>query len=356
MRRKITSLCVTPETSLGETIACIDRNQKGIALVVDTEGKLVGTVTDGDIRRAILARINLDSSIATLLEKKRRTPYGNPVTASQDTPTPQLLDLMREKQIQQIPLLDSEQRVIDLVSLQDLAPDGLLDVRAVIMAGGFGTRLQPLTNDLPKPMLPVGGRPLMEHIVKQLRVAGIQRVNVTTHYKPEKIMDHFGDGQAFDVALSYVNEDLPLGTGGALGLLPTPNEPTLVINGDILTDINIRAFVDYHREYKADMTVAVRRYEVEIPYGVVEAEEGHIKRINEKPTHTYFVNAGIYLIEPSVYELIPAGKSFHMTDLIGWLIQAKRTVVSFPVREDWLDVGRHADYVRAQEKAVGTTP
>lgn len=351
---KIAELCVAPETSVCDAIACIDKNQKGIVLVVDASHKLLGTVTDGDIRRAVLARLPLESPIGELIEKKRSTPYYRPIVAAKTSTTARLLELMLEKQVHQVPLLDEQERVVDLITMQDLVPDQPLDIQAVIMAGGFGTRLQPLTNDLPKPMLPVGGRPLMEHIVKQLRVAGIQRVNVTTHYKPEKIMDHFGDGQAFDVALSYVNEDLPLGTGGALGLLPTPSEPTLVINGDILTDINIRAFVDYHREYKAAMTVAVRRYEVEVPYGVIEAEECHIKRINEKPKLTFFVNAGIYLIEPSVYELIPAGKSFHMTDLIEWLIQAKRTVVSFPIREDWLDVGRHADYALAQEKAANT--
>lgn len=346
----ITSLCLTPETPVCDAIACIDRNQKGIALVVGPERQLLGTVTDGDIRRAVLARIPLESPVGNLIEKKRSTPYYRPISALKSSSTAKLLELMLEKQINQVPLLDDQEHVVDLITMKDLVPDQPLDIQAVIMAGGFGTRLKPLTNDLPKPMLPVGGRPLMEHIVKQLRVAGIQRVNVTTHYKPEKIKDHFGDGQAFDVTLNYVNEDLPLGTAGALGLLPEPTEPMLVINGDILTDINIRAFVDYHREYHADMTVAVRRYEVEVPYGVVETEDSHVIRIKEKPKQTFFVNAGIYLIEPSVYQHIPAGKSFHMTDLIEWLIQAKRTVVSFPLHEYWLDVGRHDDYARAQEK------
>lgn len=349
---EIVELSVTPETSVCDAIACIDKNQKGIALVIGADRKLLGTVTDGDIRRAVLARIPLESPIGELIEKKRSTPYYRPIVADQASSAAKLLELMLEKQVHQVPLVDEHGCVVDLITMQDLVPDQPLDIQAVIMAGGFGTRLKPLTDDTPKPMLPVGGRPLMEHIVKQLRMAGIQRVNVTTHYKPEKIKDHFGDGQAFDVALNYVNEDLPLGTAGALGLLPEPTEPMLIINGDILTDINIRAFVDYHREYKADMTVAVRRYEVQVPYGVVEAEGSHIKRIDEKPKFTYFVNAGIYLIEPSVYDHIPAGKSFHMTDLIAWLIAAKRTVVSFPLREYWLDVGRHDDYALAQEKAT----
>jgi NDP-sugar pyrophosphorylase family protein len=196
--------------------------------------------------------------------------------------------------------------------------------------------------------LPVGGRPLMERILEQLKQAGIRQVNVTTHYKPEKIIEHFGDGRAFGVELSYVNEDLPLGTGGALGLMSPPRETQLVINGDILTQVDFRAMLAFHQDNEAEMTVAVRRYEMQVPYGVVECKGAHVRSLDEKPQLGFLVNAGIYLLEPSVYQFIPNRQHFNMTDLIRWLLDAGRTVVSFPVREYWLDIGQHADYVQAQ--------
>jgi NDP-sugar pyrophosphorylase family protein len=221
-------------------------------------------------------------------------------------------------------------------------------LEAVIMAGGKGARLRPLTEDLPKPMLPVGGRPLMERIVEQLQQAGIRQVNVMTHYKPEKIIQHFGDGRDYGVELSYVNEDLPLGTGGALGLLTPPRETQLVINGDILTQVDFKAMLTFHQDNKADMTVAVSHYEIMVPYGVVECEGAQIRSLKEKPQLGFFVNAGIYLLEPSVYKFIPNGQYFNMTDLIRWLLDAGETVVSFPIREYWLDIGEYSDYMKAQ--------
>jgi NDP-sugar pyrophosphorylase family protein len=170
-----------------------------------------------------------------------------------------------------------------------------------------------------------------------------------THYKSEKIVGYFGDGRAFGVELNYVNEEQPLGTGGALGLMPVPQEPLLVINGDILTQVDFRAMLAYHQEYQADMTVAVRRYEMQVPYGVIECEGPNVRRLQEKPQWGFLVNAGIYLLEPLVYQYIPNGERFNMTDLIQWLLDAGRTVVSFPIHEYWLDIGLHADYAQAQE-------
>jgi NDP-sugar pyrophosphorylase family protein len=258
---------------------------------------------------------------------------------------------MQERIVRQIPLLNEEQQVVDLVTLEDLLPSSILGVQAVVMAGGMGTRLRPLTEDLPKPMLPVGGKPLLERIINQLRDVGIRQLNITTHYKSEKITEYFGGGENFGVVLNYVNEDKPLGTGGALGLMPKPTEPLLVINGDILTHVNFKSLLTFHREQGAVMTLAVRRYEVQVPYGVVEIDGVSVTRLREKPQIGFFVNAGIYLLEPSVFEYIPSGKEFNMTDLIQWLLDAGQNVVSFPVSEYWLDIGQHADYARAQDDA-----
>jgi dTDP-glucose pyrophosphorylase/CBS domain-containing protein len=335
----ISDLFIAPSSTIREAMACIDRNAKGIALVVDEKRRLVSTLTDGDIRRAILTGISLEMPASELLARKAGSTYSQPVTAPVGTDPVALLQLMRERVIHQVPLLDVDEHVVGLVTLDELLPDQVLPLQALIMAGGLGTRLRPLTEDLPKPMLPVGGRPLMELIIQQLRGAGIRRVNVATHYKPEKIVEHFGDGRAFGVELNYVNEDRPLGTGGALGLMPTPQQPLLV---------NFRAMAAYHQEQQADMTVAVRRYEVQVPYGVVECDGPNVRRLREKPQLGFLVNAGIYLLEPSVYQIIPSGQHFNMTDLIQWLLDAGRPVVSFPIREYWLDVGQLADYTQAQ--------
>lgn len=342
-------LFIAPTASIREAMACIDRNQRGIVLVVEADRALLGTITDGDVRRAMLAGLDLESPVSVILERKANSPYPRPVSAPVTADRETLLQIMRERSVRQIPLLDEAGRVVEVVTQDDLLPAQILPLQAVIMAGGFGTRLRPLTEDLPKPMLPVGGRPVMELIVEQLQQAGIRRVNVTTHYKPEKIIEHFGDGHAFGVELNYVNEDRPLGTGGALGLMPQPTEPVLVINGDILTQVDFRAMLDFHRENRADLTLAVRRYEMQVPYGVIECEGARVQRLREKPQLGFLVNAGIYLLEPAVYQFIPQGQHFNMTDLIQWLLDAGRTVVSFPIREYWLDIGQHADYTQAQD-------
>jgi len=195
----------------------------------------------------------------------------------------------------------------------------------------------------------MGGRPLLERIIEQIRDAGIRRVSITTHFQPEKITSHFEDGRAFGVELGYINEDVPLGTAGALALLPTPTDPLLVVNGDILTTVNFSAMLEFHREHGADLTIGVRRYEVEVPYGVVEGDGPLVTRLSEKPTYRFLVNAGIYVLDPSVHERIPRGRRFDMTDLISLLLSGGGTVVNFPIVEYWLDVGQRADYLRAEE-------
>ena len=345
----LNSLLVSPDQTIREVMACIDRNAKGIALVVDEERRLIGTLSDGDIRRAILAGTSLDTPANELLALKASSPYPEPITAPLGSQRSKLLEQMQEAGIRQIPLLDDEGRVADLVTLDELLPQQTLPIQAVIMAGGFGTRLHPLTEKLPKPMLPVGDRPLMEIIIDQLRQAGIRRVNIATHYLSEKIMTHFGDGQGFGVELNYVTEDRPLGTVGALGLMEPPDGPVLVINGDILTRVDFRAMLAFHRKHEADLTVAVRQYDLQVPYGVVESEGPRVRRVREKPMLQFLVSAGIYLLEPSVHRYIPNGESFDMTDLIEHLLDDGRTVVSFPVVEYWLDVGQLNDYQRAQD-------
>ena len=338
---------VAPSDSIRDVMACVDRNAKGIALVVRPGRQLIATVTDGDIRRAILAGLDLDLPVRGLLEKRTTSPYPKTITARMGTSEGELIRLMNERSLRHIPLLDRQGRAVDIALLSDLVKQYELPVTAVVMAGGYGTRLRPLTKKLPKPMLPVGREPVLEFIVKRLRRAGIRRINISTHYKAEKITKHFGNGNAFDVDLRYINENRPLGTAGALSLIELPKKPILVINGDVLTNVNLHAMLDFHREHKAEMTVAVQKYDVQVSYGVVETEDFFVRRLTEKPKFTYFLNAGIYLLEPSVIRLVPKGQRFDMTDLIQKLLDAGRSVASFPIREYWLDIGNHGDYKQA---------
>lgn len=342
-------LCISSAACVRDAIACIDRNAKGIVLVTDAEQRLIGTLTDGDIRRAMLAGLNLDEPVDALLRRKATSTPALPVTAPVGTARDVLLRLMQERRIRQIPLLSERGTVEELVTLDELLPEQMLPLQAVIMAGGFGSRLRPLTDSLPKPMLPVGDTPLMQHTIEQLRNAGIRRVNVTTHFMSEKIQDYFGDGRRFGVELNYVAEDRPLGTAGFLSLMEAPQEPLLVINGDILTQIDFRALVHFHRDQRADLTVGVRQYDLSVPYGVIEAEGSVVRNIVEKPALRFLVNAGIYLLEPTVRQFIPAAEHFDMTDLIHSLLNATRSVGCFPIREYWLDIGKPADYQQAQE-------
>jgi dTDP-glucose pyrophosphorylase len=329
-------------------MSCIGRNARGIALVVDDERHLIATVTDGDTRRAILAGVDLDLAVIELL-KLRSVVFGRtPKTAPVGTSDAALLHLMTETNLRQIPLVDGERRVVNIAFLGELVKDYELPLRAIVMAGGYGTRLRPLTNELPKPMLPVGDRPLLEFIVEQLRDAGIRQVNVATHYKSEMIAEHFKDGQGFGVDIRYVKEDQPLGTAGALSLLEESDEPLLVINGDILTRVDFRALLNFHREHKADLTVAVSQYEFRVPYGVIETDGVAVTGISEKPLVRQFINAGIYLLNPSIRRLVPNGQHYDIPDLIERLMKEGRTVVCFPIQEYWLDIGKSDHYDQAK--------
>jgi dTDP-glucose pyrophosphorylase/CBS domain-containing protein len=340
--RRLRAVIIAPEASISEGMAQLDKAGTGVLLICDKVRHLIGLLTDGDFRRAILKRKPLNEPCATIAS-------SHPITAPVSVSSSDALRLMQEHDISQLPVVDSEGNVQKLILSEDIVPNRELALSAVVMAGGFGTRLLPLTEKLPKPMLPVGGRPLLELTIAQLRRAGIKNVNVTTHHLPETISDYFGTGEMFGVRLSYFQEEHPLGTAGGIKLLKNFDDTMLVINGDVLTGAPFGAMLDYHRSYHADLTIGVRKYEVQVPFGVVECEDVHVKGLEEKPSLSFFINAGTYLIEPVVRDFIQGGQPFDMTELISKLIEAGRIVVSFPIMEYWLDMGRHEDYAKAQE-------
>ena len=345
---ELKDLCLSPGSSIREALSAIDCNTKGIVMVVDEQRRLIDTVNDGDIRRAVLAGLDLDSPVTILKERKSHSPHRQPLTAPVEADKAALLDLMRRDGLRQIPLIDQDRRVVGLVTMRDLLAAKELRLQAVVMAGGAGKRLRPLTEKTPKPMLSVGGKPLLEQVIGRLAGAGVKRVSLTTHYKAEVIEEHFGDGSQFGVDIRYINETSPLGTAGALSLLPAANEPLLVINGDILTEVDFGAMLDFHHDNRADMTVGVRDYELKVPFGVIETDGSRVIGVSEKPVIRHFINAGVYLLSPEVSQLVPADRRFDMTDLIDHLLELGRRVVSFPIIEYWLDIGQQADYEQAQ--------
>jgi len=344
---EIERLFASLDSKISDVMECLNATAKGIALVTDADRHLLGTITDGDIRRGMLAGIDLDAPASALLRQRAQSSRPTPLAMPAGTRASELLRLMLENSLMHIPLMDVDQRVVDLALLSELTRERDETVNAVVMAGGLGKRLRPLTDHLPKPMLPVGGRPLLERILEQLVKAGIRRVSVTTHYKEQIIADYFRDGRDFGVELSYLHENEPLGTAGSVGTLEPQDGPTLVMNGDILTTVDFRAMMAFHREHDAAMTVGVRRYEFSVPYGVLETDGVNVTAIREKPVIRQFINAGIYLLSPAAQRRVPNKQYCDMPVVIAGLLADHQVVVSFPIHEYWIDIGQTDDYEKA---------
>lgn len=333
---------ISPSTTIKETLQIIDKGALQIALVVDEHNKLLGTVTDGDVRRGILKGISLDQSILLIMNP-------NPVTVSPTIDTKQLLALLKVKKLQQLPIVDQNGCVIGLKHYNSIIQAPTRDNIAVIMAGGLGTRLRPLTNDCPKPLLKIGNKPILETIIESLIEHGFTRFYLSVNYKAELIQDYFKDGSNWGVDIQYIHEDKKMGTAGSLGLLPEkPDKPFLVMNGDILTKVNYQYLLDYHENLKGMATICVREYDIQVPYGVVNVDKQRLLSIEEKPVYQFFVSAGIYILEPEVLEFVPENSYFDMPDLFRTLINQQKDTSIFPLREYWLDIGRMDDFNRAQ--------
>ena len=341
-RRRLEQVLIASQTPVSEAIARLDKAGTGALVLCSEDRRLEGILTDGDIRRAILHHVSFDTPCLSIASR-------NPVTAPHGMSQDEILHLMNQHDIHHVPVIDANGAVTAFYLRKDIIGEDEITLPAVVMAGGFGKRLLPLTEQVPKPMLPVGDKPLLELTIEQLRRSGIREVNLTTHYLPENIIDHFGDGEAFGVKLNYSREDHPLGTAGGLRLMKRPERPFLVINGDILTGVPFQNMLAFHREHDAQITVGVRKYEVQVPFGVVESDDVRVTELKEKPSLTFFINAGIYILEPTAYDRIPEGRRFDMTELIHTLLQEGQTVVSFPIVEYWLDIGQPADYQKAQD-------
>ena len=341
------STLIAPDATLREAIQTIDSGSLQIVLVVDSERRLLGTVTDGDLRRAILRGFGLDQPVLEIMNTQ-------PTVARAEHDIAQVLADMQRKQIHRIPVVDDAGRVIGVELLEELARPAERDNWVVLMAGGLGSRLRPLTDNRPKPMLHVGNKPLLETIIENFVEQGFRRFFISVNYMAEIIKDHFADGSRWNAQIRYLEEDRKLGTAGALGLLPEPpTAPFLVMNGDLLTKVDFRHLLDFHREHRAQGTMCVREYDFQVPYGVVRLDGQRIAGIDEKPVQRFFVNAGIYVLEPEALQLVPRDTFFDMPSLFETLIAEDLDTAAFPIREYWLDIGQLADYDRANGEFAG---
>lgn len=327
----------------------LEAGECGVSLVVDDDGVLRGTLTDGDIRRGLLHGAALDSPVTPHFQRRFTA-----VSPSEDRAS--VLDLMQSRFLSQIPVVDSQGRLVGLHLLRELLGSIERPNVAIVMAGGRGVRLGAITQHLPKPMVPVAGRPILERIVLHLVGYGIRRIYLSVHYLGNIIEDYFADGRQFGCEIRYLREEAPLGTAGALTLLPEiPKHPFLVMNGDLVTQIDLAAMLDFHDSCGFEATMAVRPYSSEIPFGCVETEGHRIVSIAEKPTVTRLINAGIYLLDPSALSLLAPGQEAFMTTLFEQLIQNGRPTGAFEILGDWIDVGQPAQLKMAREGESSTT-
>jgi len=335
------------DSPIHEAVRCIEGNKAKIAFVIDMSARLIGSVSDGDIRRALLRGNTLDTVVSEIMNK-------SPAVAHIEDDREAILNLMTEHDHRYIPVVDTDNKIINIEVITELLNKKEKDNWVVLMAGGFGKRLRPLTKDKPKPLLRVGNKPILESILENFIENGFKKYFFSVHYKASMVTDYFGDGNRWGVEIEYIHEDEPLGTAGALGLLPeVPKEPLVLMNGDILTKVNFDSLLDFHNERNSMATMCVREYDFQVPYGTVEINEDQVIRIIEKPIHTFFVNAGIYVLDPSILKGIDQNIYKDMPDLLDEIRATKNSVSVFPIHEYWLDVGRMDDYDRAQLEYIG---
>ena len=338
------SITLSQDASIMRAIACLENSDAKIVLITDASGKLVGTATDGDIRRAFLKGATLESCINVAMHT---SPYTLPVS----TPRHEIMETLQVRQIRQVPLIDDKGSVLGIVTLDQLSEQvhPLRRNPVVIMAGGKGKRLLPLTSHCPKPMVEINGKPMLEWMLQRFMLQGFREFHIAINYLGHMIEEYFGDGSDFGCHISYVREETFLGTAGALSLLNAMfDTPLVVINGDIMVTIDFTDLVDYHVASNAFATVCARPHRVEVPYGVIQLKNGTLHTIVEKPVHEDLISAGIYVLDPKALHYIQPGMVTDMPSVLLSLVQDAKKVAVFPMREEWLDVGRHEDLERAK--------
>ncbi len=334
------SILVKPTETLINTMKIIDESSLQFAAIVDEKNHLLGTVTDGDIRRSLLRGDGLEVEIHKVMNP-------NPFCATIGKKYSEYRKMMRAKSLRQLPIVNENNKIVDIIFFDKDSVNNTENT-VVLMVGGLGTRLRPMTNEIPKPMLKVGGKPILETIIEGFKQYGYTNFILSVNYKKEIIQDYFQNGKALDVTIRYIEEKKRMGTAGALSLLPEkPKNPIFVMNGDLLTQVNFEQLMNFHIEHKSVATMCVREYEYQIPYGVIETEGESLISIKEKPVHKSFVNAGIYVLNPEALNYIPSNEFYDMPQLFENLMKNSQKTTVFPIREYWLDIGRKDDFEKA---------
>ena len=339
----VEDFCVSPSSSLREALAVIDVRSSQFALVTDRNGILLGVVTDGDIRRAILRGDSLDSPVSSVMNRSPKVTVEGESRGS-------MIRRMKELDVHFLIKVDNDRRVLGIVRFSDLAVPATRTNPVVIMAGGRGRRLGALTDNCPKPMLPLGKKPILEMIIENLTECGFLNFYISVNYLKDSIIDYFGDGDRLGIKIAYLHEEKPLNTAGSLSLIdPLPKEPLLVMNGDIFTDLDFGELIDLHKRSGADGTMCLREMSYQVPFGVVDlSDDGSVNSIREKPVITYMANAGMYVLSPEILSFVPKGEPYAMTTLMDDLISRGKKLVSHTVDGLWIDVGRMEDFERAR--------
>jgi dTDP-glucose pyrophosphorylase len=346
MNDRLSTIIIPMDASIRTAMEAIDTGAVDIALAVDAEGALVGTVTDGDIRRAILKGAKLTESVSAFIARNF-TAVGPEATRAE------VLDMMKARVFEQIPIIDGKGRVIGLHLLREMLGAVVRPNWAMVMAGGRGERLRPLTDTVPKPMIRVAGRPILERIVLHLVGSGIRTIYLAVNYRAEMIKEHFKSGREFGCSIEYVHEETPLGTGGALSLLPVkPVDPLVVLNGDLVTQFDVGEMLRVHTDRKHKLTMGIHAYVHVVPFGVVQTENGRVSALTEKPTQTWQTNGGVYVLEPDLIPRVPSNVSFPITSLVEDCLDRGEHVGIFNLEDDWVDVGRPQELQRARGRGA----
>jgi dTDP-glucose pyrophosphorylase len=346
--KDIGDLMLGASASIFEAIKIIQGASAKIVLVTDVSGKLVGTVTDGDIRRGLLRGVELSAAVEKVMN-------AEPISVPEGESDAVALALMRQCCIHHMPIVDAAGRVVRIITDSEVWRPSREAATIVIMAGGLGSRLKPLTDTVPKPLLPIGGRPMLEIIIDNFLRQGFERIFLAVNYKAEMIQNHFGDGKRFGVSIEYLLETERLGTAGALRLLPKLSSvPVIVINGDILTTLDARMLLMFHREQRASATLCVCEHSWRVPYGVVVvSSQGRFEGIEEKPTRRELISAGINVLSPEAIALMPDNGPVDMPELMQMVSSKMAPPAIYPLREYWLDIGRLDDLQTAQHDIAG---
>lgn len=337
------NIAITKNQSLKEAMELLDKSALRVVLVVDEQNYLQGVITDGDIRRGLLKGLQISAPV----EKVMKT---SPIVAYPHMTREYIRNLMLKTKLLAVPVVDQSNHVLGIETIDTVNEPLVGECDIVLMAGGFGKRLYPLTQDVPKPMLRVGNKPILESILESFVEQGFRNFYISTHYRADLISQHFGNGAAFGCNITYLQEQSPLGTAGALSLVPAEiSDHFIVMNADIITKINLHNLLNFHTSHEAMATMCIRQVEYNMPYGVVEVDYPAIKRIKEKPTYQYFINAGIYAFSKKVKQYIEKDKPLDMPSLYESLINQQQNVIAFPLYEYWIDIGRHEDYQKVTE-------